>query len=389
MVFDGVMNLSPWTYAGIALAFAHISVAAVTIFLHRHQAHRALTLHPAVSHFFRFWLWLTTATNTREWVAVHRKHHAKCETPEDPHSPQTRGLATVLFNGLGLYKAECANSETVETYGKGTPDDWIENNLYTPFQNTGILLMLGIDVLLFGWVGLLIWAVQMLWMPFWAAGVINGVGHYFGYRNFETPDASRNILPIGLLVGGEELHNNHHAYRQSARLSNKWWEFDIGWLYIRLLEMAGLARVQRAAPKPEFLPAKQSMDVETVQAMLRNRFHVLKLYGAEVLRPVLAVELSRSNARGQLRRFRKWLTREDLIITAEQRKALDEAIRESAALKVVIEFKQQLKELLQPATDDSHRLAKLQAWCADAEATGIEALREFARQLRGYSMRTA
>ncbi len=389
MTIDGLLDLSPWGYVGATLLLTHITIASVTIFLHRQQAHRALTLHPAVSHFFRFWLWLTTATVTKEWVAVHRKHHAKCETPEDPHSPQTRGIAAVLFGGLGLYRAECRNEETVERYGKGTPDDAIENGLYASSPNLGLLLMLSIDLLLFGWAGIIIWAVQMLWIPFWAAGVINGIGHYWGYRNFETGDASRNIVPFGILVGGEELHNNHHAYRQSARLSNKWWEIDLGWIYIRLLEMVGLASVKRSAPTTEFLPAKKAVDSETVAAVLRNRFHVLKLYGAQVIRPVLSGELRGAHARKQLRRFRKWLTREDLKLNSRQRETLDAAISESSKLEIVLEFKRRLKALMQPTVKDSDRLARLQEWCARAEATGIEALHEFATRLRGYNIRAA
>lgn len=389
MIFKGLLSLSSWGYVGVALLLTHITIASVTIFLHRHQAHRALTLHPVVSHFFRFWLWLTTATVTKEWVAVHRKHHAKCETPEDPHSPQTRGIAAVLFGGLGLYRTECRNAETIERYGKGTPDDAIENGVYSRWPNLGIAVMLVTDLLLFGWVGIIIWSVQMLWIPLWAAGVINGIGHYWGYRNFETRDASRNIVPFGLLVGGEELHNNHHAYRQSARLSNKWYEIDLGWIYIRLLEIVGLASVKRSAPTTEFLPAKTAVDSETVAAVIRNRFHVLKLYGAHVIRPVLKVELRGGHARKQIRRFRKWLTREDLTLNIRQRKTLEAALSESSKLEIVLDFKRRLKALMQPAVQDTDRLARLQEWCANAETTGIEALREFATQLRGYSMRAA
>ena len=389
MNFNGLLNLSPWAYVGVTLVLTHITIASVTIFLHRHQAHRALTLHPVVSHFFRFWLWLTTGQVTREWVAVHRKHHAKCETAEDPHSPQTRGIARVLFGGLGLYQAECRNAETLAEYGKGTPDDWLENHVYTGHRNLGVLLMLAIDVVLFGWVGLIIFGVQMLWIPFWAAGVINGIGHYWGYRNFETPDASRNIVPFGILIGGEELHNNHHAYRQSARLSNRWWEIDLGWIYIRLLEMTGLASVKRAAARTQFRPAKGAVDLETVTALLRNRFHILKLYGTQVIKPVLHGELRGVRARKHLRRFRKWLTREDLVLSSHERKTLEEAVTESGALRVVVEFKERLKALMQPSVNNAERLAKLRDWCTHAEATGIEALRQFARQLRGYSMRAA
>ncbi|MDH3532428.1 MAG: fatty acid desaturase [Gammaproteobacteria bacterium] len=386
-MLDGFLQLSPWAYVGVALLFTHITIAAVTIFLHRHQAHRAVALHPVVSHFFRFWLWLTTAMVTREWVAVHRKHHAKCETPDDPHSPQTRGLAKVLFQGLSLYVAECRNAETVATFGHGTPDDWIENNLYTRFRDLGLVVMFVVDALLFGWVGVIIFVVQMLWIPFWAAGVINGIGHYWGYRNFETPDASRNIIPVGLLIGGEELHNNHHAYRQSARFSNKPWEFDIGWFYIRVLARLGLARVERAAPTTEFLPTKNVVDIETVAAVLRNRFHVLKLYGTQVIRPVLRMEFNGGHARKQLRRLRKWMTREDIDLDARQQQTLEQALRDSTHLQTVFEFKQQLKSLLQPSLKDAARLDRLKTWCANAEATGIEALHDFARQLRGYSMR--
>lgn len=389
MIFDGLLDLSPWGYVAATLLLTHITIASVTIFLHRQQAHRALTLHPAVSHFFRFWLWLTTATVTKEWVAVHRKHHAKCETPEDPHSPQTRGIAAVLFGGLGLYRAECRNAETVERYGKGTPDDFIENNLYSSSPNLGLLLMLSINLLLFGWAGIIVWVVQMLWIPFWAAGVINGIGHYWGYRNFETGDASRNIVPFGILVGGEELHNNHHAYRQSAKLSNKWWEIDLGWIYIRMLEIVGLACVKRSAPTTEFLSAKSAVDSETVAAVLRNRFHVLKLYGAQVIRPVLKGELRGAHARRQVRRFKKWLTREDLTLNTRQRETLDAAISESSKLEIVLEFKRRLKALMQPTVQDGDRLARLQEWCARAEATGIEALHEFATRLRGYNIRAA
>lgn len=388
MSFPSLFHLSPWGYIVITLVLTHVTVAAVTIFLHRHQAHRAIELHPAVSHFFRFWLWLTTGTVTREWVAVHRKHHAHVETADDPHSPQVKGISTVVFQGARLYVQEARKAETQEEFGKGTPDDWIENNLYTRFRNFGLILMALIDVLLFGWAGLIIYAVQMVWIPFWAAGVINGVGHYWGYRSFETSDASRNILPVGLIMGGEELHNNHHAYRQSARFSCKWWELDIGWLYIRLLEWLGLATVMRTAPRTSFV-AKDIVDIATVKAVLRNRYHVLKLYGANVTAPVLRNELRDKQPRKQLRRLRKWLVREDLDLNVAEREVVDEMLSANQVLRAVVDFKEQLKALMQPTVGKSTRVARLQEWCADAEATGIAALREFATQLRGYSMRQA
>ncbi len=244
--FSGMVQPPWWGYAAFVLVTTHITIAAVTIYLHRHSAHRALEFHPAVSHFFRFWLWLTTGMRTKEWTAVHRKHHARVETPEDPHSPQIVGIWKVLFAGTELYKKEAANADTLHRFGEGTPDDWLERRLYTPHTMLGLGIMLVIDVVLFGAIGVTVWAVQMVWIPFFAAGVINGVGHYWGYRNFDTPDASRNIVPWGILIGGEELHNNHHAYPTSARLSKEWWEFDIGWLYIRILTVLGFARVKRS-----------------------------------------------------------------------------------------------------------------------------------------------
>ena len=244
-----LFELSWWGYALVTLSLTHMTIASVTIFLHRHQAHRALELHPIASHCFRFWLWLTTGIITKEWVAIHRKHHAKCETIEDPHSPQFYGIGTVLFKGAKLYRIEARNTATLKKYGHGTPDDWLERNLYSKHDTLGIGIMLAIDIFLFGPIGLIMWGVQMVWIPFFAAGVINGVGHYWGYRNFASNDTSTNIVPWGILIGGEELHNNHHAYVTSAKLSNKWWEFDIGWVYIRALEILGLATVHNPTRK--------------------------------------------------------------------------------------------------------------------------------------------
>ena len=285
MTFDRVFHLSAWGYIGVTLLLTHVTIASVTIFLHRHQAHRALTLHPIVSHFFRLWLWLTTGMDTREWVAVHRKHHAKCETENDPHSPQIWGIWRVLFGGVFLYRTSAGDRETIDVYGRGTPDDWIERNVYR-HSLLGLGVMAIIDTVLFGLPGLAIFAAQIVWIPFWAAGVINGVGHYLGYRNFETQDASRNIVPIGVFIGGEEFHNNHHAYSYSAKLGNKWWELDIGWVYIRLLEICGLANVRRVAPRTAFEPGKSAVDLDTLRAVLAHRFHVLKLYGRRVIAPM-------------------------------------------------------------------------------------------------------
>lgn len=391
MILEGLLSLSIWGYVVATLVLTHITIAAVTIYLHRYQAHRALTLHPAVSHFFRFWLWLTTGMVTREWAAVHRKHHAKCESPADPHSPQQSGIAKVLFAGAWLYRREAVNEETIEAYGHGTPDDWLEHRVYSRFRFTGLGIMLSIDLLLFGVAGLAVWAVQMVWIPFWAAGVINGIGHYWGYRNFETQDASRNIVPWGILIGGEELHNNHHAYGVSARLSNKWWEFDIGWLYIRIMELLGLAKVKRIAPKTSFSGERLGVDVETLRAVIANRFHVLKLYGSRVVSPVMRAECRRhsGHALKRLRRVRKLLASEDTALQeARGDRRLQEALRENHTLQTVYEFKQRLKSLWSHHGRDSvEPLSRLQAWCADAEASGIAALQQFARQLQGYRSR--
>ncbi len=390
----GYFDLPLWGYIAVALVLTHLTIIGVTVFLHRHQAHRALSLHPAASHAFRFWLWLTTGMVTREWAAVHRKHHAKCETEEDPHSPQQAGIASVLFGGALLYRKEAADPETIRAYGHGTPDDWLEHRLYSGHRWLGVHLMLAINVVLFGVVpGLAIWLVQMLWIPFWAAGVINGIGHYFGYRNFETQDASRNIVPWGIVIGGEELHNNHHAYGVSAKLSNKWWEFDIGWLYIRLLECCGLATVKRKAPKTTFVPAsRRVVDMDVLGTILANRFHVLKLYGTRVVHPVVKAECR--NAGGELRRhmgrLRKLLASENYVPDEWSWPRVHEALSTNQTLQTIYEFRQRLRELwTQQHKEQRDALVRLQAWCADAEASGIAALQEFAQQLRGYRTQAA
>src|SRR5512143_1794434 len=293
----GLLDLPWWGYVLVALGLTHITIAAVTIFLHRSQAHRAVDLHPVVSHFFRFWLWMTTGMVTKEWVSIHRKHHAKCETPEDPHSPQTRGIKKVFWEGSELYRAEAKVVETLEKYGHGTPDDWMERHVYSRHSAAGIWMMMAIDLALFGPIGLTIWAVQMAWIPVTAAGIINGIGHYWGYRNFASEDASTNIVPWGILIGGEELHNNHHAYGTSARLSNKWYEFDIGWLYIRLMEMAGLAEVRRVAPRIRIESGKLICDAHTLQAIITHRYDVAARY-TRTLMATWKLELDRLKAGG-------------------------------------------------------------------------------------------
>jgi stearoyl-CoA desaturase (delta-9 desaturase) len=392
MSFDGLLPLSLWGYIGVALLLTHVTIISVTIFLHRHQAHRALDLHPVVSHFFRFWLWLTTATITREWVSIHRKHHACCETEEDPHSPRFKGILTVLFGGYWLYRREAVQAETLAQFGHGTPDDYLERELYSRHSSIGILLMLLIDFALFGLPGVAIFIVQILWIPFWAAGVINGLGHYFGYRNFETPDASTNLLPWGILVGGEELHNNHHAYMASARMSNKWWEIDIGWAYLRLLALCRLASIRRLAPRAVSRTGKDLIDRDTARAVISQRFLILKRYGQMVIRPAFRQARRNTDRMGRrlLRRARKLITREGLPLTEGHEQTIDRALLQDETLATIYRFKQQLKQVwARGDAGEPGRVERLRAWCAASEQSGIEALEQFAAYLRGYQLQGA
>ncbi|MEO5573107.1 MAG: fatty acid desaturase [Gammaproteobacteria bacterium] len=391
-MLDGLLNLSFWGYVIATLLLTHITIASVTIFLHRHQAHRALDLHPVVSHFFRFWLWLTSGMETKEWTAVHRKHHAKCETAEDPHSPQILGINTVLWQGSELYRKEAKNPQTLEKYGHGTPNDWLERNVYERHSAKGVVLMFVLDVMLFGLAGIAIWGIQMLWIPIMAAGIINGIGHWWGYRNYECPDAATNIVPWGILIGGEELHNNHHTFASSAKLSSKKWEFDIGWMYIRLLEIVGLARVKKVAPKPVVIVGKSSVDMDTLSALITNRFRVMASYGKEVVARVYKEELHKADKASQrlFKRARALLIREESLMDDEAKRKLETVLSQSQVLSTVYQYKQRLQEIWQRSTETQENLLHaLQEWCRQAEATGIKALQDFAQSLRGYSMQTA
>ena len=381
-----------WAYIFVTLGLTHITILSVTIYLHRHQAHRALDLHPAIAHFFRFWLWLTTGMNTKGWVATHRKHHAKVETEEDPHSPQTTGINKVLWQGAELYRLQANNPETLEKYGHETPDDWLEQHIYSKHEFIGIFSMLSINVLLFGAIGITIWAVQMLWIPFFAAGVINGVGHWWGYRNYESADASTNISPVGILIGGEELHNNHHAFASSARFANKWYEFDVGWLWILSMHRLGLARVKKLAPRLTFDVKKQGMDIETVKAVLSNRVNVMADYAREVVHNVYKQEKLKANKhkRRILRKGKRFMVRHETLLDSKAQQRLEQTLAESHALRVVHEFSQRLEQVWKEKTASQEVLLHaLQEWCRQAEATGIEALEEFARRVRGYTLQPA
>jgi stearoyl-CoA desaturase (delta-9 desaturase) len=389
MSFEGLIPLSAWGYVAAALVLTHVTIVSVTIFLHRHQAHHALDLHPLASHFFRFWLWLTTGTVTREWVAIHRKHHACCETEEDPHSPRFKGILTVLFGGFWLYRREASRVDTLERFGQGTPDDYLEHALYSKHRSLGILLMALIDILLFGLPGIAIFIVQMLWIPFWAAGVINGLGHYLGYRNFETPDDSNNLLPWGILVGGEELHNNHHAYMASARLSNKWWEFDIGWAYVRLLALLRLAKINRRPPRAASHVGKGLIDRDTARAVVSQRFLILKRYGQMVIRPALRQARRNTDRMGRrmIRRARKFITREGLAPDRQAMETIERALRVDETLATIYRFKQQLKQVWgRGSSTEPGRVERLRAWCVASEQSGIDALADFAAYLRGYHL---
>lgn len=383
---SGLIDLPWWGYIVVALALTHITIAAVTIYLHRHQAHRALDLHAIPSHFFRFWLWMTTGMVTKEWASIHRKHHARCETPEDPHSPQVLGIKKVFFEGSELYRAEAKNAETVSKYGHGTPDDWLERNVYTRHSAKGIALMLILNFVLFGFNGIWIWAVQMAWIPITAAGIINGIGHYWGYRNFECEDASTNIFPWGILIGGEELHNNHHTFGTSAKLSNKPWEFDIGWMYIRMMEIAGLAKVRRVAPTMMIAAPKPVADMDTLQTVISARYEIASKY-AKTLRNTVAAELEKVKAANQQRTMKRWLKQDRKYTPEAEQQKLDALLAQSTVLETIYRMRQELTQLWERSSVSKEQLLKqLQDWCVRAEASGIEALRDFSLRLRGAAL---
>lgn len=391
MLWSGLLDLPWWGYVLAALAMTHITIAGVTIFLHRCQAHRALDLHPIVSHFFRLWMWLTTGQVTKEWAAVHRKHHARVETPEDPHSPQVHGLNRVLFGGVVLYHKASRDRDIIERFGHGTPDDWLERNVYAKHSFAGVVIMAIIDLMLFGLIpGALIFITQILWIPLWAAGVINGVGHFWGYRNFGTADASRNIVPWGILIGGEELHNNHHAHATSAKLSSQWYEFDIGWLYISVMQFFGLAQVKKVASTPRFVAPKSAIDFETLQSVITHRYDVLSNYALS-LKKTYQQEIERLRAMAPhdaklLHGLKHWLGRDDRDVPEGVRPRLAELMNKSSALQTVRSMRHELGDIWARSTATREQLLRqLQEWCHRAEASGVTPLVEFAGRLRCYA----
>ncbi|MGK9066332.1 delta-9 fatty acid desaturase DesA [Stutzerimonas chloritidismutans] len=392
MWHSGFLGLSAWQVVAVTLLLTHVTIVSVTVYLHRYSAHRSLELNGGLKHFFRFWLWLTTAMNTREWTAIHRKHHAKCETAEDPHSPVQKGLGTVLRRGAELYMEEAKNEDTLRIYGKNCPDDWIERNLYSRFPNLGIVLMLAIDLALFGALGLTVWAVQMIWIPFWAAGVVNGLGHAVGYRNFECRDAATNLVPWGILIGGEELHNNHHTYPNSAKLSVRKWEFDMGWAWIKLFSLLGLAKVNRTAPIAHRVDDKHQLDMDSAMAILNNRFQIMAQYRKQVIGPLVRLEVERADAsvRHHLRRAKRLLAREPSLLQDDQHARIAVILEQSQSLKVIYEQRLALQQIWTRTSANGHEMLNaIKQWVQDAEASGIQSLREFAEQLRTYSLAPA
>ncbi|TNC80312.1 MAG: acyl-CoA desaturase [Oleiphilus sp.] len=390
---NGILDLSVGYKVLAVLLMTQITILSVTLYLHRHSAHNSLDLHPVLKHFFRFWLWLTTAQNTKEWTAIHRKHHAKCETEDDPHSPVVKGLKTVLWQGAELYRNEAENTETLNRYGQRTPEDWIERNLYSRFRMSGIAIMAVIDLLFFGLAGITIWAIQMLWIPLFAAGVINGLGHAWGYRNFECKDAATNISPWGVFIGGEELHNNHHTYPNSAKLSVKPWEFDIGWFWIRVFSTLGLAKARHVAPIAVKDSNKQELDMESIKAIIHHRFHVLSEYHQNVMLPVIKEQKAKMQLqeRRQFKRARKLLTREPRLVKSCESNRIALMLEQNAMIKTIYEKSHELQEIWKnhPGSRIPEKLNAMMEWCREAEQSGIAALEDFAAQLKSYSLTSA
>lgn len=392
-VAGGFLQLSWWQLVLVTLAMTHVTIAAVTIYLHRSQAHRGLDLHPIVSHFFRFWLWLSTGMLTREWVAIHRKHHAKCEREGDPHSPIIYGIEKVMWQGAELYREEALNEETLKRYSHGTPDDWMERHVYSAHPSLGIFIMMAIDIALFGAFGLCVWAVQMAWIPFWAAGVVNGLGHYVGYRNFSSPDSSTNLIPIGILIGGEELHNNHHAYGTSAKFSSKWYEFDIGWMYIRIMQAVGLAKVKKVALKLKLAPqAATEVTESTLQGIITHRYEIMTRY-ADLLKKAALQEMARLKGQpdsaqeiAQLNHVSEHVTLSEQALSAEEKSQLEQAFAQNKALAQLVAMRDELSRVWSSSTASTEQLLQeLREWIQNAQQSGVQSLEQFALRLRRYA----
>ena len=389
----GLLQFGWWAMLAYLLVVTQVTIFTVTLYLHRSQAHRGVDFHPALAHFFRFWSWLTTSMITREWAAIHRKHHAKCETEEDPHSPMHKGIGNVLWKGADMYRESRLDRASIEQYGKGCPDDWIERKLYTRHATLGVVLLLIASFVLFGAKGVAVWAVQMAWIPFWAAGVINGLGHWWGYRNFETTDTATNLTPWGVWIGGEELHNNHHAFPSSAKFALRKWEVDIGWVVIKGLEKVRLAKVLRVAPSLDVRPNIHVPDTDTMKALLAHRFQAMTDYQRNVLAPALREEARAAGAKLRAllpRHQRKGLVDDGRWLKPEAREQMRQWVAQRPRIRTLVEYRQKLASVLETRTSNAaDALHNLQAWCREAEASGIRALQDYAARLKGYSLQSA
>jgi len=386
----GLLQPSWVTLLVYLLVATQLTIFSVTLYLHRSIAHRGVDFHPLLAHCFRFWNWITTSMIPREWAAIHRKHHAKCETEEDPHSPVVKGIGNVFWHGVELYREARNDRAAIEQYGKGCPDDWIERKLYTPHATLGPTLLLFISFALFGLMGVAVWAIQMAWIPFWAAGVVNGLGHWWGYRNFETDDTATNLSPWGVWIGGEELHNNHHAFPSSAKFALRKWEFDIGWAAIRAAEAVGLAKVLRVAPALDVRPNIPVPDMDTMKALLAHRFQAMTDFKRGVLAPALREEAAARGTRLRRllpRKLRHGLADDGRWLKPEAREQMQAWVEESPRIRALVDARARLAQVLTARSHDAaERLHQLQAWCREAEASGIHALQAYAARLKGYSL---
>jgi stearoyl-CoA desaturase (delta-9 desaturase) len=389
----GLLQFHVWELLLYLLAATQLTIFSVTLYLHRSQAHRGVDFHPAIAHVFRFWTWLTTSMITKEWVAIHRKHHAKCETEDDPHSPMYKGIKTVFWRGVELYREARGMRADIEQYGKGAPEDWIERHLYTPYATMGPTVLLFVSFALFGFAGVAVWAIQMAWIPFWAAGVVNGLGHWWGYRNFETTDTATNLTPWGVWIGGEELHNNHHAFPSSAKFALRRWEFDIGWAAIKGLQAVGLAKVLRVAPSLDVRPNIHVPDADTMKALLAHRFQAMTDYQRNVLTPALREEARAAGAKLRAllpRKLRRGMVDDGRWLKPDAREQLRSWVSQRPRIRTLVEYRARLSALLEARTHNAgESLHNLQAWCKEAEASGIRALQDYSARLKGYSLQSA
>lgn len=386
---NGLLNFSAWQIVLYTFIVVQVTLSGVSLYLHREQTHRGIQMNPVIQHFYRFWLWFTTGMLTKEWVAIHRKHHAYCETEDDPHSPQIHGIKKVLFHGVTLYTAERKNQETMEKYGQGTPNDWIERNIYTRFHYLGIVLLAFMNIALFGVIGLLVYAIQMLWIPFFAAGVINGIGHFFGYRNYRTDDSSRNITRFGFFIFGEELHNNHHAFPSSSKFAHRKGEHDIGWYVILLMNKLGLCKIKKVVP--ELLVDEQTDDFngETVKAILTHKFNVLQVYIKDVIKPNLANEYANASKafNKRIKKFTHNLSLDPQFLKTDIKAKWNSYFEESKTLNTLLQYKAELQAIWDNNSKSvDEMIADFKAWCQKAEQSGNEMLQQFANSLRQYKL---